>query len=115
MADSYAWQTHLPNATADDTSLLNQAHVRYQSGTGGSTVEKPTETHTSIRLASRLVRVPISRPGGHDFESPMGRELSALTKSGKTGQGSGHSTVSVFVLFVTFSPFKIDQQFTGDF
>jgi hypothetical protein len=38
------WQTHLPDAMADNTYLLNQAHVQYQSGTGGSTVEKPAET-----------------------------------------------------------------------
>ncbi len=44
MADSFAWQTHLPDATADNTSLLNQAHVLYQHSTGGSTVEKPAET-----------------------------------------------------------------------
>ncbi len=37
-------QTHLPKATADSISLLKQAHVQYQSGTGGSTVEKPAET-----------------------------------------------------------------------
>jgi hypothetical protein len=42
------WQTHLPYTTADNTYLLNQAHVQYQSGTGGSTVEKPAET---LRLA----------------------------------------------------------------
>ncbi len=43
------WQTHLPNATADNTSLLNQAHEQYQSSTGGSIVEKPAKT---IRLTS---------------------------------------------------------------
>ncbi len=43
------WQTHLPDATADNTFLLNQAHVLYQSGAGGSTVEKPAET---LRQAS---------------------------------------------------------------
>jgi hypothetical protein len=52
------WQTHLPDAMADNTSLLNQAHVQYQSSTGGSTVKKPAETQTSIRLASHLVRAP---------------------------------------------------------
>jgi hypothetical protein len=52
------WQTHLPDSTADSTSLLNQAHVQYQSGTGGSTVEKPAKTQTSIRLTSHLVRAP---------------------------------------------------------
>ncbi len=58
MADPHTWQTHLPEAAADNTSLLNQAHVQYQSGTGGSTVEKPAGTQTSIRLANHLVRVP---------------------------------------------------------
>jgi hypothetical protein len=57
--------------TADDTSLLNQAHVQYQSGTGGSTVEKPGETQTSIRLASHFIRAPNSRSRGHEFESPI--------------------------------------------
>jgi len=42
------WQTHLLHATTDNTSLLNQAHVQYQSGTGGSTVEEPAE---KLRLA----------------------------------------------------------------
>ncbi len=50
----------LADATADDTSLLIQAHVQYQCGTEGSTVEKPAETQVSIRLASHLVRAPIS-------------------------------------------------------
>jgi hypothetical protein len=34
---AHQWQTHLshfPDATANNTSLLNQAHVQYQSGTG---------------------------------------------------------------------------------
>jgi hypothetical protein len=57
--------------------------MQYQSGTGVSTVEKPAETQTSIRLAYRLVKAPNSRFGGHEFESPMRRELRALTKSGK--------------------------------
>ncbi len=43
------WQTHWPDATADITSLINQAHIEYQSSTGGSAVEKPVET---LRLAS---------------------------------------------------------------
>ncbi len=42
------------------------------------------DTQTSIRLASHLVRVPNSRSGGHEFESPIQREFSARTKSGKT-------------------------------
>ncbi len=41
-------QTHLPDTMADNTYLLNQAHVLYQSGTGGSTVETTPET---LRLA----------------------------------------------------------------
>jgi hypothetical protein len=47
-------------------------------------VEKSGETQTSIRLASNLVIVPNSRFEGHEFKSPMQRELGALTKSGKT-------------------------------
>jgi hypothetical protein len=39
----------LPNAMADNTSLLNQAHVQYQNNTGGSIVEKPSE---ALSLAS---------------------------------------------------------------
>jgi hypothetical protein len=46
-------------------------------------VEKPAKTQTSIRLASHLVRAPNSRSGGCELESPMWRELGALTKSGK--------------------------------
>jgi hypothetical protein len=83
LADSLAWQTHLPNPTADSTSLLNQAHVQYQSVNGRSTVDKSAETQTNIRLASHLVRTPNSRSGGHEFETPLWRELGALTKSGK--------------------------------
>jgi hypothetical protein len=57
------WQTHLlmGDTTADNTSLLNLAHVQYQRGTEGSTVEKPAETQISFRLASHhLVRAPNS-------------------------------------------------------
>ncbi len=36
---------------SDKTSLLNKAHVQYQSVTGGSTVEKPDDNQISIRLA----------------------------------------------------------------
>ncbi len=46
-------------------------------------VEKPPKTQTSIRLASHLVRAPNCRSGARELESPMWRELSALTKSGK--------------------------------
>jgi hypothetical protein len=41
-------------------------------------LEKPAVTQTSIWLASHLVRA--SNSGGHEFESPMRRELCALTK-----------------------------------
>jgi hypothetical protein len=41
----FAWQTHFPDTTADDTSLLNQAYVQFQSGTRGSTAE-------TLRIAS---------------------------------------------------------------
>ncbi len=74
----------LASALADDTSLLHQAHVQYQSGTGGSTVEKPAETQTSIQLASHLFRAPNSSSGKTwVWKSPMWPELSALTRSGK--------------------------------
>jgi hypothetical protein len=49
-------------------------------GTKDGGVGKPAETQTSIELASYSVRVPNSRSGGHEFESPMRRELGALTK-----------------------------------
>ncbi len=77
---AHHWQAHLPDATADDTSLLNQAHVQYLHGTGGSTVEKPADTQTSIQLASHLLRVPNSGSRGHEFESPVWLEHGALTK-----------------------------------
>jgi hypothetical protein len=68
----------------------------------GVLLEKPAETQTSIWLA-HLVIAPNSRSGGHDFESLMQRDLCALTKSGKT-LGDRSFSVSVFVLFDTFSP-----------
>jgi hypothetical protein len=99
------WQTQLSDTTADSTSLLNQAHVQYQSGTGGSTVEKPAETQTSIRLACHLVRAPNSRSGEHEFETPMRRELGALTKSGLLG--SGLSTNQYLTFTVQYFWYKI--------
>jgi hypothetical protein len=55
LADSLAWQTLLPDAITDidNTSLLNQTHVLYQSGIGVSIIQKSTETQTSIQLDSR--------------------------------------------------------------
>jgi hypothetical protein len=50
------------------------------------------EAETSIRLASHLVRMPNSRSGGHELESPVWRELHALTKV-KRSLGSGLSIV----------------------
>ncbi len=47
------------------------------------TVEKPAETLRQHRLASHLDRAPNSRSGGHEFESPVRKELGSLTKSGK--------------------------------
>jgi hypothetical protein len=47
--------------------------------TNGSPVEKPYDTHISIRL----VRAPNSKSGGREFKSPMWQELGALTKSRK--------------------------------
>ncbi len=46
-------------------------------------VEKPAKTQTSIRPTSHLVRGPNSRSGGSKVDSPMRRELGALTKSEK--------------------------------
>jgi hypothetical protein len=43
-------------------------------------VEKPAETQSSIRLASHLATAHNSRSGGREFESPMWRELGALTE-----------------------------------
>jgi hypothetical protein len=40
----------------DETFVLNQAHVQYQPGTGGSTVEEPGQTQTSIRLAATQLK-----------------------------------------------------------
>jgi hypothetical protein len=44
------WQTHLLDATKDDTSLYTQ--VQYQRSTGGSYVEKPAQTQNTIWLLS---------------------------------------------------------------
>ncbi len=124
------WQTYLPSATADNTSLLNQAHVQYQRSTGGSTVEKPAETQTSIRLDSHLVREPSnSRSGGHEFEShvwwdsvhwlkeerPLGQVFhcswASLARAGGTDRPSqhkshlsGHSTIARLIYIFIDSP-----------
>ncbi len=45
--------------------------------------ESCRDTQTIFRLASHLVRTPNSRSGGHEIESPMQKELGALTKSEK--------------------------------
>ncbi len=50
-----------PDASLSLGRLLYRAHVQYQSSIGGSTVEKPAETPTSIGLASHLVRAPPDR------------------------------------------------------
>jgi hypothetical protein len=42
------------------------------------------KTHTSIRLASHLVRTANSSCRGHEFESPAWIELVALAEGGKT-------------------------------
>ncbi len=57
LVDSLAWQTHLPDTTADDTSLFP---MQYQRSTGGSYAE----TQTNIWLASYLVIAPNSSSGG---------------------------------------------------
>jgi hypothetical protein len=72
---AWHWQTHLPDAMADNISRLNQAHVQYQNGTGGSTVEKPAET-----LKLTAIRAPNSRSGGHKFKSTTWRELTKKWK-----------------------------------
>jgi hypothetical protein len=64
LADSLAWQNNLPDAIADDTSLLHQACVEYKHGTGASTEEKPAETQAKIELARYLVKAPNSKAGG---------------------------------------------------
>jgi hypothetical protein len=69
---------------ADNNSLLNKVHEQYQHCSGGSTVEKPAETQTSIWLTSHFIRAPNSLPKGHKFESPAWIELGALTEGGKT-------------------------------
>jgi hypothetical protein len=69
---------------AGNNSVLNKVHEQYQHGSGGSTVEKPAETQTSIWLASHFIRAPNSLPEGHKLESPAWIELGALTKGGKT-------------------------------
>jgi hypothetical protein len=51
------------------------------------TVKKPAETQTSNRLASYLVRVPNSRSGRHEFESPVLQKLDLLTKKWKDPSG----------------------------
>ncbi len=42
------------------------------------------DAQISIGYLAILVRAPDSTSGRHEFESPMRRELGALTKSGKT-------------------------------
>ncbi len=58
LVELLAWQTLLPAATADDTSLYIPSAV--PTGIGGSYAE----TQTNIRLASYLVRAPYSLSGG---------------------------------------------------
>jgi hypothetical protein len=60
-------------------------------------VEKPAEIQTSIRLASHLIRAPKSISGGCEFESPLRRELGALTKKMERPLGSGLSTGKSFI------------------
>jgi hypothetical protein len=55
-------------------------------------VEKAAETQTSIGLASHLIRAPKSRSGGREFESPVRRELGALTKKVERPLRSGLPT-----------------------
>jgi hypothetical protein len=71
---------------------LLYTQVQYHCGTRGSYVVKPNKTQTSLRLASLLGRASSSRSGGHEFEFPVWRELSVLTKVGRSLE-SGLSTV----------------------
>jgi hypothetical protein len=89
LADSFAWQNHLPDATSDDSSLLHQARVQYKLSTGASTEEK---TQAKVRLAGYLEKAPNSKAGVHEFGSPVWLELSALTKVERT-LGKGLSTI----------------------
>ncbi len=72
--------------------------MQFQCGTGGSTVEKPAKTQISIRLASHFVRAPNS---GREFESPMRRELGAMTKNVERSLGS--------FLFPTAGLFRLNR------
>ncbi len=62
--------------------------------------ERERDTQTSIRLASHLVRAPNSRSGGHEFESPVRRQLGALTKMERS-LGSGLSTLTYVALQIS--------------
>ncbi len=98
------WQIHLPDAELHNAPSffchwqthfqmpLLYTQVQYHCGTGGSYVVKPNKTQTSLRIASLLGRASSSRSGGHEFEFPVWRELSALTKVGRSLE-SGLSTV----------------------
>ncbi len=44
--------------------------MQRKSGTGGTYVEKPAKTYTSIRLARHLVRAPHFQSEGREFEAP---------------------------------------------
>ncbi len=60
----------MPRSSGQGPQLIPQAaRVQYQGGTGGSYIEKPAETQTSVRLASPLVRAHNSLSGGREFES----------------------------------------------
>ncbi len=83
----------LPDAMADRTSLLNQAHMQYH-------VEKPGKTPTITRLACHLVGAP-SRSGGHEFEPQMHGNSVHWLKVERL-LVSGHSTPSSF--YLTFIP-----------
>ncbi len=87
----------MPELTCLTPLLYTQ--VQYQRGTGGSYVEKPAET---LRLASAIASHSV-RSGGREFESPVRRELGALTKSGKTLVVRSFYNINIYVPSVTVS------------
>ncbi len=67
-----SWATHSAWLTClmPLQMILLYNRVKYRHGTGRSYEEMPSKTHTSILLASHLVRPSNSLSEGHEFESP---------------------------------------------
>ncbi len=95
-ASSWArhWQTQLSDVTTDDS--LHPSAV--QTRTGGSYVEKPAETQTSIRLASHLVKGPHSFPEDVSSIPLRGQERSNLITK-KTCIPCWTQTIEVYIVF----------------